>query len=352
MTNAQIWVLYDGKAGHLSQSQGLARRLAKRTGAQVKIVEAYPRFGFLRLLAVWLCRFGIVLPRVFLSFYRCKLPQGSPQQIVSFGGKVVTLNVALASLYGCDNILIGNRYGLPDSLFSVLVNAKDEGLPNQVATRVPFSCSGQGDPADDTQRLTHLQRSSRPLWLLLLGGEGSGFFYNDQDWQQLKAAMIDLAEKHDIRWLVSNSRRTPSAGTALLSDPQVLDYCHDVIRFQTGGSGLGSFLHSAERIFVTADSLSMVTEAVAQNAALPVVGLKPQRVDGKGGVHLQTLQHYQSCNWLEMRDIASLAEFQPARPEILATYDQVLDAVMNQVVARLSLQPQKGSETGSYYQQG
>ncbi|SEG11811.1 ELM1/GtrOC1 family putative glycosyltransferase [Marinobacterium lutimaris] len=344
MTNAQIWVLYDGKAGHLSQSQGLAQRLANRTGAEVRTIKAYPRSGLLRLLAVWLCRLGMISPRLLLSFYRCELPQGMPQQILSFGGKIVPLNVALASLYHCDNILIGNRYGIPARLFSVLVTARDEGLPNQVATRVPFSCAGQGKSADDVRRADYLRSASRPLWLLLIGGEGSGFCYQDQDWQRLKAAMIDLAEKYDIRWLVSNSRRTPAAGTALLSDAELRAYCHDVIDYQESRAGLGAYLKGAERIFVTADSLSMLTEAVAQNRALPVVGLRPEKVTLKDGVHRQTLQHYVDANWLQFCDIAAMAQFVPARPEILATYDQVLEAATSQVVAGLSRPPKAALE--------
>lgn len=347
MSNPEIWVLYDGKAGHLSQSLGLAQRLANRSGAVVKTVHAYPRVGLLRLLMLWLSRIGIVWPRLFLSFYRCQLPQGMPRQIVSFGGKVVPLNVALAKRYRCDNILIGNRYGLPPRLFSVLVTARDDRLPNQVATRVPFSSTAKA--VNDAQGAVDLQGSSKPLWLLLIGGEGSGFCYQEQDWQYLKAAMIDLAEKYDIRWLVSNSRRTPEAGTALLSDPQLLNYCQGVIHYRDSGPGLGSFLKAADRIFVTADSLSMMTEAVAQNRALPVVALRPGQVSVGEGVHQQTLKHYQEANWLAFCDIAAMAQFTPVQPEILATYDQVLEAATNQISLRLARPPQPAGRGVEYY---
>ncbi|WP_432695664.1 ELM1/GtrOC1 family putative glycosyltransferase [Marinobacterium sp. YM272] len=351
MAKEEIWVLYDGKAGHLSQSQGLAERLAQRTGAQVKTVEAYPKAGLLRLLAVWLCRLGVVWPRMFRRFYHCKLPSGKPQQIISFGGKVVPLNVTLAALYGCDNILIGNRYRLPVTLFSVVVNARDERIPNQVVAQVPFSCASKGHSAGERQCLTDLKRSSRPLWLLLLGGEGSGFSYTDQDWQQLKAAMIRLAQQHGIRWLVSNSRRTPAAGTALLSDPELQDYCQQRISYQQGGPGLGPFLQAAERIFVTADSLSMVTEAIASSATAPVAGLVPEVVAGGESVHQRTLRHYQQRRWLEMVPIASLAEFQPTHPEILATYHQVLDATVTEVIDGLTSVPESIGATERYYPQ-
>lgn len=351
MTNAEIWVLYDGKAGHLSQSHGLAERLASRMGAQVKIVKARPRLGVLRILAVWLCRQGLVLPRALLSLYRCRLPSGAPALVVSFGGKVVPLNLALASLYNCDNILIGNRYQVPEKHFSVLVNARDEDIPHQVVTRVPFSSTAKGLTPDDMERLARLQRSPRPLWLMLLGGEGSGFTYSDEDWKRLKQAMIALAEQQGIRWLVSSSRRTPSEGEALLADAQLQEYCQDTISFKDNGPGIGVFLQAAERVFVTADSLSMVTEAVANSAAVPVVGLLPADVAGAGGIHQQTLNHYRQRRWLELLPIISLATFEPANPEILATYPQVLEATVSQIEDCLASRVQGTGDTERYYQE-
>jgi len=48
-------------------------------------------------------------------------------------------------------------------------------------------------------------------WLLLIGGNGAGYRYEDADWRALAAAVNRLGKEEGVRWLVTTSRRTGAA---------------------------------------------------------------------------------------------------------------------------------------------
>lgn len=380
-------MLHDGRPGHLSQALGLAQRLCRlralppgndsdhsdqpgypeystdhsdhsdhsgygavagtadagglHTIHTIHTIQAQPR-PLWRALALRLCR-GRAYAWVRAG-YRLQLPATPPDLLISFGGRVVPLNAALARLYRCPNILIGNRYGLPAPLFTVLVNARGEGLPNQVVSAVPFSAS----PAASLAAVEHpqpdqlaaqypaqhsdgpqsqSQSQSQPLWLLLIGGDGSGYGYTPQDWQLLLQGLVTLAARWGIRWLVSTSRRTPPALEVLLDDAAVQASCAALVCFHRQPQSIRPLLLAARRIFVSEDSLSMLTEAVACDK--PVTSLQPARMDSAStGVHQQTLARYRQLGLVTSVPLAQWSQWQPETAPPAAVYSDLLQPAL------------------------
>lgn len=344
MNNLQVWVLYDGKPGHLSQSLGLAQQLSRHLDADIHTIQAKVA-GPMRRLALGLCRLPVIPARLIAALYRMSLPKQAPDLIISFGGKVVPLNAALARRFSCANVLIGNRYGLRPALFNVLVNARSEALANQVVTQVPF-CRQMNRQlnAQEQLDLQKLRLSDAECWTLLVGGDGSGYSYTEQDWLALVASMVQLAETHNIRWLVSTSRRTPQWMEQLLATPDVQKCAEKVILFNRQQESIKPLLLAGKRLFVTADSLSMITEAISCDR--PVVSVAPPHLDkAESKVHQQTLGCYRDYKLLaetQIDDIGQrLAQILGEEAESSApftSYSMLADAAALQVLKTLQWQ--------------
>lgn len=329
----QLWVLYDGKPGHLSQSLGLAERLAQREAVDVHVIRASIS-GPLRLLALLLCRLPFMPDSLARWLYRFSAPAGKPDIVISFGGKVVPLNLALTHKHGCSNILIGNRYHLEPERFTVLVNVRDEGLTNQVVTPIPFSRSMSTKlDNQELQCLDMLRAADKPLWGVLLGGDGSGYSYSRADWQALIDTLPVLARRYGIRWIVSNSRRTPSYVSSMLDNPDIRACCEYVIDVHHKPESIKPLLQASARLFVGEDSLTMLSEAVSCD--VPVVSLVPQRVTEMGGVHATVVSHYRQSGLIKTVLISELTalvladegEFVPLTKRQRPVVDQILSLV-------------------------
>lgn len=270
MRSIRILVLYDGKAGHLSQSQGLAQLIANRVTVpcNIHIVSAKP---FLKLLHRPIRFLAQALPRLLAnaicSFYKMSTIKLRPDVIISFGGNVVALNIALHRFWQAPNLLIG--------------------------------------------------------------GDGSGYRYNQQDWQTLGAALISLAQRYDIQWLITNSRRTDPTLLERLSeqinDKTTAQFCRYDLPNQPC---IQSLLGASNRIFCTEDSLSMLSEAVAMNK--PVVSLRPREFT-EHETHAKILANMSSTGLIEQQTIECLQDYMPTEFTPIVSYEQQMTAVFNQI---------------------
>lgn len=341
MSALRILVLHDGKPGHYSQALGLARLIAGRVpgGARLIAVRARPRVKLLNHLLRALAAMAFPQAwRAVLLGYRCEaLPDSAPDVVVSFGGNVLALNVALSRQWGCQNIAIGNCYRLPAHCFSAHVSAfpstsselawRERNVPSRVAL-----CK------TDRQRNQDLgnglwEQASGPLWALLIGGDGSGIHYSEADWHALGRMLVHLARRQGVQWLVSTSRRSPAAAVKVLQHYLNEQNCLSAVFYKGPDSpSADAFLGAAERVFCTEDSLSMLNEAVAMNK--PVVSLRPASAVLKG-THLRSLSYLESMGLIERCSIGQGAAYEPSPFAPLRSYEQHLDEMFERLRARL-----------------
>lgn len=333
----RILVLYDGKLGHLSQSYGLAQLIASRLSGNVSIqtCSVKPRIKLLNKPLRNLASLSSTRAcNTVISSYRFE--EAQPQRadiVISFGGNVVALNVALSQHWGAANIMIGNVYGLPSSLVSVHVTAQGTQSSNSVASGVALA---KTDPGFCQRAGELLVRSAKaPLWTLLVGGDGSGYHYSEGDWQRLGRAMQALSERHGIRWLVSTSRRTDAKGVGILRRYATPQICEAAIWYGISSTdSLDAYLGAGERLFCTEDSMSMLSEAVAMSK--PVVSLRPSQTSSKR-VHTAMLSHLEESGLIARESMDSVAMYNPVPFAPKRSYQTQLDEIYRQIMEKLTL---------------
>lgn len=275
------WIISEGSPGHISQSLGLAAALAERVPMDTRQFECRPKIsGFVRHLIrlFWMGKCGRPLPEWMLDgplgLERAKTGDPPPDLIISSGGRSVFAARTLAVRFKVPFIFLGERKPYPSAWFhtvftpSSLETAANDLRMDVIPTKITPEIVNQA-AADWKTRPIGL------FWTMLIGGQSRSHDFRPADWEKLAEGMIALARREGIRWLVTTSRRTGKEVEAklrgLLPPEIVADavwWCHSPEK------KFPAYLGAAEVIWVTQDSISMVTEAVA--AGKPVVVVRPE----------------------------------------------------------------------------
>ncbi len=351
--NLKILVLYDGKAGHLSQSLGLAQLIQSRSQKKIniEICIAKPRLKLLNKLSRAVAHIPI-LHRWVISHYRFTHLPKPADLIISFGGNVVALNVALRHQWQASNIAIGNRYSLPASCFDAYITM--DGHPDEkeaIASHVALCRTFSEDDRDVNLAFPTIPPEQR-LWTLLIGGNGSGYEYTTKEWQDLSQSMLALSKRHNVHWLVTASRRTPKEAKDILQHEleqhgiatTFFNYNDNVLCLKNTNENIkstfsvGDLMNAAEQLFCTEDSLSMLTEACATGK--PVTAISPQQTIrrqhiGTGGVHQSTVCYMEKIGLVQRQNITALTKAPITHTPPKKTYQAHLDTIYDQLHRRI-----------------
>ncbi len=348
----RILVIYDGKAGHLSQALGAAQLIEDRLRGPVVIDQMIAKTR-LKLLNRFIDRLAMLPAREakkLVSYcYAWAQPQEKPDLIISFGGNVIALNMALTKLWDCHNLAIGKLYSFNQKQFDAHITMRGEKAhPKVISTQVALckikqrDCQAKGDKL--LQSLPEGQ-----YWGMLIGGDGSGYHYQDSDWHHLGSAMQQLSQQHGIKWLLTTSRRSGIKAEQILM--QYLDEttcAKAYLNSQPEPYSLEAILGGCEQIFCSEDSLSMVTEAVAVNK--PVTTLLPAQVKHKT-THQKAVHYLAETRLITRYKITNLKQFSPQPLEPLKTYSSHLDDIFAQLLTLLEDLEQEHSNYSSWHYQ-
>jgi mitochondrial fission protein ELM1 len=275
-----VWIISEGSPGHVSQSVGLVAALGEMVPLETRQFECRPRIrGFTRHLIrlIWMGKGGRPLPRWMLEGPLGLEPVGAaepaPDLIVSSGGRSVFAARTLAVMFGVPLVFLGERKPYPPGWFHTVFtpSALETGENDVRMDLIPTSIT----PGKVSQAAADWTgRPGGRLWTMLIGGASRSHNFQDADWETLVDGMVAQARRAGIRWLVTTSRRTglelEGKLRGLLPPDVVADavwWCHQPEK------KLPAYLGAAEVVWVTEDSVSMVTEAVA--AGKPVVAVRP-----------------------------------------------------------------------------
>jgi mitochondrial fission protein ELM1 len=245
-----VWRCSDGKAGHDNQTRGLAEALARLRPVETHTLDPLPpatalRDWLLGRLSAW--RDPPVPDLVLGAGHRTHLSLLAARR--SRGGKVVVLM----------------RPSLPLGLFDLCLIPEHDApptRPNVLATRGALNRIQPSATLDPRQGL------------LLIGGPSAHFGWDEAALRQRIAAIV--AADPTIRWTLTTSRRTPPGfleGGASLADARLTV----VPVMATGPDWLPAQLARAGQAWVTADSVSMVYEALTAGAAVGVLDVPRKR---------------------------------------------------------------------------
>ena len=279
-----IWIISEGSPGHVSQSVGLADALAAQVPVTIRQLECRPRRGgivrtFIR--RIWMGKPARPLPdlvvRQWLRFERLPAVEPHPDLIIASGGKSVFAARTLATKYQVPLIFLGERKPYPPDWFhttftpSAFDTAANDIRMDVIPTKIT--------PANVRQAAEDwADRPTGPLWALLIGGASRSHNYQNGDWERLAEGMTELARREGIRWLVTTSRRSGIELENRLRGLLPPDIVADAVWWcRQPEKKLTAYLGAAEKIWVTQDSVSMVTEAVATGK--PAIVIYPVDVE-------------------------------------------------------------------------
>ena len=251
-------ILTEDFAGMRSQAFGLA----EATGLQPRLVALQPRLP-------WWWMPGRFWPAPLRA---ARLATLAEPLAIGCGGKAAPV---LAALRRRGRLAVQIQHPRMDArLFDQVVVTRHDGLagPNVIVTRTALHratpdrlAAARAEWAD---RLAHLPR---PLVAVLVGGSNGRFRLEAAEGQALAQALASMMAADRVGLAVTPSRRTAPAVTAALRDTLV-----PLGASVWGGAGENPYfgmLASADAIIVTADSVSMVSEAVATVAPVLLVEL-------------------------------------------------------------------------------
>jgi mitochondrial fission protein ELM1 len=160
------------------------------------------------------------------------------------------------------------------------------------------------------------------VWCVLIGGDGAGYHYDSGSLEQLARGILALARDHQAKLLVTTSRRTglkfERALQALLGDCPAVAYA--TYYNHRPEKVVAPFLGAADVVFCTADSGSMITEAMT--AGKPVYSLIPEQVRPQP-FYQAFLQSHADAHRIKPVAIGSLHALDPKQD--VASYFQVLE---------------------------
>ncbi|HHH43585.1 MAG TPA: hypothetical protein ENK49_05555 [Gammaproteobacteria bacterium] len=277
----RVWVLSDDQPGHYNLSRGVVAALRRLQPVEEYRVTTRLRFGFGRnILRLLLNRVQTPLPyRLLQLFYAIDAPPPAEcDLIVSAGGKTSFANAWLARLRQVPNVFTGSLRRLsPEHFRAVLTLEPPDRSPVYLPLELP-PCALDEHRLE--QQAARFREQAGPgaqrCWCMLVGGDGAGYRYREPDWRALAKLMQKLAESQGIRWLLVSSRRTGAEAeqrlTGMLDQTVLAAQClysrGDEYRAE-------AWLGIAENVFVTEDSMTMLTEAIC--ARRPVISLRPQQ---------------------------------------------------------------------------
>lgn len=257
-----VWRFSDARPGHDNQTLGLVEALAELTPVTAYTLDPVP------------------LSRALGSLFSRRLALGreleSPDLILG-AGHATHLSLLAARRCRGGRTVVLMRPSLPLRWFDLCLIPEHDDPPrrgNVLPTRGALNRIRPGDGHDPN------------LGLFLVGGPSAHYSWDDPAlWRQIAAvAEVDP----DCRWILTTSRRTPGSFLDHLtaSVPSNLQ----VVPWADAGSGwLPERLAEAGRVWVTADSVSMVYEALTAGAAVGILEV-PERGDSRVGRGLKALQ--------------------------------------------------------------
>lgn len=257
-----VWVVSDGKPGHLNQSLGLAEALARATPITIHTLPALP---------AWRALLALLLKRVPGS----ALP--APDLIVGAGHAThLTLLAARRARGGRAVVLM--KPSLPRRWFDLCMVPRHDGVAEDAHTLVTEGALNRIRPA---------AAHDSSLGLILIGGASKHFDWdNDALALQIKSV---LARSPDIHWTLTTSRRTPPDFVSELpASPNLTVVPHT----DTAADWLPEQLARCGTVWVTPDSASMVFEALTAGADVGVFDLpvRPKSRVGWAIAHLADAQ--------------------------------------------------------------
>ena len=242
-----IWRFTDGKAGHDKQSLALVESLMNQTKCRLFDFNVQDQRN----------------PILDIIFKNYKLPEGITKPDIAIGAGHKT-HLHLLAIKRCFNakIVVIMKPSIPLIFFDLCIIPKHDGIKNG-----PNIINTQSSLVKFNSNIKKKENTG----LILIGGPSKHYFW---DSKTVLEEICKISKKFKFRkLLLSTSRRTPFDFLDQLNElniPDIKVYEYSKIK----SDWLDKHINKVKNIWVTNDSYSMVTEALASGADVDIIGLK------------------------------------------------------------------------------
>jgi mitochondrial fission protein ELM1 len=260
-----VWVLHDGKPGMASQALGLA----EATG--FPFVE---KRLTIRRPWEWLTPPLWVAPLDAATEGGRRLGPPWPDLVIGCGRNTVRPALAIRETSGGRTLTAqvqDPRYGR--GRFDLLVVPEHDRLrgPNVVVTRGAVHRVGPERLAAERRRFPGLEGLPRPVLGVLIGGANRAYRLDLARLGEIAESVAAAVRRSGGSALVTPSRRTGAAGVAVLREK--LAGVPGAVWDGSGDNPYFAYLAIADALLVTADSVSMISEAAATGKPVHIIEL-------------------------------------------------------------------------------
>jgi mitochondrial fission protein ELM1 len=261
----RVWVLHDGKPGMASQALGLA----DATGFPYQEKR-------LAVRSPW----SALPPQLWLGPLHAVRHNGEalappwPDLVIGCGRN--TAAVALAIKRAADGDTVAAQVQDPRigrRIFDLLVVPEHDRLrgPRVLVTRGAVHRVTPQRLTAELLKFPELQALPRPVTAILLGGANRAYRFDLQHLERIGAMIAAAIRQQGGSAVVTPSRRTGPAGIAILQ--KHLAGLPVTIWDGSGNNPYYAYLAAADAVLVTADSVSMISEAAATGKPVHIIGL-------------------------------------------------------------------------------
>lgn len=263
----RIWAVTDNKPGHQNQTMGLIQALSQYRDVDVN----------------WSSAVSLAKNLISLTKKHKDLKSTSadllPVLLIGTGHRTHLTLLALKRKFG-GRVVIMMSPSLPKKLFDLCFiprHDQPQKADNVIETLGAINRVMPPEFSLSNSSQHEIQARDSHSGLILVGGPSKHFLWDSLLVAQEIASLI--SEKPDIQWVVAGSRRTPIdfyEKIKLFSPDIKIKYPEEVSK-----NWLPEKMREASKIWVTADSISMVYEALTSGAETGVIRLifdKPTRV--------------------------------------------------------------------------
>jgi len=260
-----VWALHDGKAGMASQAVGLA----EATGFDVIEKRLAIRFPW-----------EMLPPRLWF-FPSCavggrgeRLTPPWPELVVACGRNAAVPALLIKRASGGRTVAVQiQNPGVGHTEFDLFVVPEHDRVraPRVIVTRGAVHRITQARLAAEASRFPALAAMPRPILALLIGGTNKAYHLRLRRLGEIAETIATLLRSNGGSALVTLSRRTEEGSASLMRDR--LKGLSTSIWDGTGDNPYFAFLALADAFFVTADSVSMISEAAATGKPVHVLAL-------------------------------------------------------------------------------
>lgn len=257
MKPGRLLILSDGKPGHVNQSIAFARHL----GCDYRLCKVGFRSRLAKGLSHLLDRCGCYTGALFA------VEEVTPPfaAVVSAGSETYYANKVLARQLGVKAVAIMLPRGYRYDFDLIVAQHHDAPPPAANLLELPVNLSYV-----EPQGLV-APTPGKKVVALVVGGDSRHARLDPEQLREQVAAIFGLFPDHEF-WLTTSRRTAPEAEAVLRQFP----FTYAVFYSQRQVNPIPDFLQHGEYVFVTADSTSMISEAVSFGTAcievLPLAG--------------------------------------------------------------------------------